>query len=123
MDALRGFRIPRPGVSFTVINMPLVRTEMIAPTKLYKQVPMLSPEEAADLVVEALVHQPIRIATRLGVFGEIVQAIAPRIGQIIMNTSFRMFPEFRSARGSPSGGEMPTADQLAFTQLLKGLHF
>jgi NAD(P)-dependent dehydrogenase (short-subunit alcohol dehydrogenase family) len=111
------------GVHFTTINMPLVRTEMIAPTKLYKQVPMLSPEEAADLVVEAIVHQPIRIATRLGIFGEVVHAIAPRIGQIVMNTSFRMFPESAAARGAQPGAEMPTADQLAFTQLLKGLHF
>jgi hypothetical protein len=38
-------------VKFTTINMPLVRTPMIAPTKLYNSVPTLSPEEAADLVV------------------------------------------------------------------------
>ena len=82
------------GVHFTTINMPLVRTEMVAPTKLYQQVPMLSPDEAADFIVEAIIHQPIRIATRLGVFGQVVHAVAPRIGQIVMNTSFRMFPEF-----------------------------
>ncbi len=114
------------GVHFTTINMPLVRTEMVAPTSLYNQVPMLSPEEAADLIVEAIVHQPIRIATRLGVFGEVVHAIAPRIGQIVMNTSFRMFPESAAARGEQKAdqknGQMPTADQLVFTQLLKGLH-
>ena len=28
------------GVNFTTINMPLVRTPMIAPTKLYKNVPV-----------------------------------------------------------------------------------
>jgi NAD(P)-dependent dehydrogenase (short-subunit alcohol dehydrogenase family)/thioester reductase-like protein len=110
------------GVHFTTINMPLVRTEMVAPTKLYRQVPMLSPEEAADLVVEAIIHQPIRIATRLGVFGQVVHAVAPRIGQIVMNTSFRMFPDSAAARGSQQGPEVPTADQIAFTQLLKGLH-
>ncbi len=111
------------GVQFTTINMPLVRTEMVAPTKLYEKVPMLSPEEAADLVVEAIIHQPIRIATRLGVFGEIVHAVAPRIGQIVMNTSFRMFSESAAARGAQPAAEVPTADQIAFTQLLKGVHF
>ena len=51
--------------------MPLVRTPMIAPTKMYENVPTLSPEEAADLVVEAIVYKPVRIATRLGIFGAI----------------------------------------------------
>ncbi|MBT9514537.1 MAG: SDR family oxidoreductase, partial [Acidovorax sp.] len=35
------------GITFTTINMPLVRTPMIAPTKIYNNVPTLSPEEAA----------------------------------------------------------------------------
>jgi NAD(P)-dependent dehydrogenase (short-subunit alcohol dehydrogenase family) len=62
------------GIDFTSINMPLVRTPMIAPTKLYQNVPTLSPEEAADLVVEAIVHKPVRIATRLGIFGQVIHA-------------------------------------------------
>jgi NAD(P)-dependent dehydrogenase (short-subunit alcohol dehydrogenase family) len=57
------------GIHFTNINMPLVRTPMIAPTKMYENVPTLSPEEAAGLVVEAIVYRPVRIATRLGIFG------------------------------------------------------
>ena len=64
------------GIHFTTINMPLVRTPMIAPTKMYENVPTLSPEEAADLVVEAIVYRPVRIATRLGIFG----AVSPRGG-------------------------------------------
>ena len=110
------------GVEFTTINMPLVRTAMIAPTRFYEQVPALSPEEAADLVIDAVVRRPARIATRLGIFGEIVHAIAPRIGQIVMNTSFRMFPDSAAARGEAPGTERTTADQVAFAQLLKGIH-
>src|SRR5207249_3180641 len=49
------------GVHFTNINMPLVRTPMIAPTKMYENVPTLSPDEAAGLVVEAIVYRPVRI--------------------------------------------------------------
>ena len=66
------------GINFTTINMPLVRTPMIAPTKIYDNVPTLSPEEAADLVVEAIVYRPVRIATRLGIFGAICHAVAPQ---------------------------------------------
>lgn len=110
------------GIEFTVINMPLVRTAMIAPTKLYDQIPMLSPEEAADIVVDAIIRRPPRIATRLGLFAQVVGLLAPRPGQIVMNTSFRMFPESAAARGQASATEQPTADQIAFTQLLHGMH-
>ncbi len=54
------------GIHFTTINMPLVRTPMIAPTKLYQSVPTINPEDAADLVAEAIIYQPKRIVTRLG---------------------------------------------------------
>jgi NAD(P)-dependent dehydrogenase (short-subunit alcohol dehydrogenase family) len=110
------------GVHFTTVNMPLVRTEMVSPTKMYEKIPMLSSDEAADIIVDAIIRQPVRIATRLGIFGQVVNAVAPRIGQIIMNTSFRMFPDSAAAKGA-KGADMPSADQIAFTQLLKGLHF
>ena len=85
------------GVTFTTVNMPLVRTPMTAPTKIYDNMPLLKPEEAADMIVQACVDKPVRVATRLGVFGEILHAAAPRITQIIMNTTFRMFPESAAA--------------------------
>jgi len=109
------------GIEFTTINMPLVRTPMIAPTKIYDQVPALSPEEAADKVAEAIVRRPPRLATRLGVFGEVVHALSPRVAQIIMNTMFRMFPESAAAHGGTEA--KPTPDQVAFSELLRGIHF
>jgi hypothetical protein len=51
-----------------------------------------------------------------------VHVLTPRIAQIIMNTSFRMFPDSAAARGETPGAERPTADQVAFAQLLRGLH-
>jgi NAD(P)-dependent dehydrogenase (short-subunit alcohol dehydrogenase family) len=111
------------GIDFTSINMPLVRTPMIAPTKLYQNVPTLTPEEAADLVVEAIVHKPVRIATRLGVFGQVVHAFSPKVAQIIMNTSFRMFPDSSASAGKKEGEVQQTADQVAFSQLMRGIHF
>jgi NAD(P)-dependent dehydrogenase (short-subunit alcohol dehydrogenase family) len=110
------------GVEFTTINMPLVRTAMIAPTRFYEHLPALSPEEAAEIVVEAVIRRPARIATRLGIFAQVVNAVAPRLGQIILNTSFRMFPDSAAARGSAPATEQPTADQVAFAQLLRGMH-
>ena len=109
-------------VAFTNINMPIVRTEMIAPTKLYEHVPTLDPDEAADLLVEAVINRPARVATRLGRFGEAVRALAPGMGRIVLNTAFRMFPDSAAATGAKQAEVAPTADQIAFTQLLKGLY-
>jgi NAD(P)-dependent dehydrogenase (short-subunit alcohol dehydrogenase family) len=113
------------GVNFTTINMPLVRTPMIAPTKMYENVPTLSPEEAADLVVEAIVYKPVRIATRLGVFGAISHAAAPRLTQILLNTAFNMFPDSAAAQGKKEGAAPAqlTPEQMAFAQLTQGIHW
>lgn len=110
------------GVEFTTINMPLVRTAMSAPTKFYDDIPRLSPEEAAEFLVQAIVTRPVRVATKLGIFGQVLHAIMPHVSQIIMNTAFRMFPDSAAASGKPLDGELPNADQVAFTQLLRGIH-
>ena len=114
------------GINFTTINMPLVRTPMIAPTKMYENVPTLSPEEAADLVVEAIVYKPVRIATRLGIFGAICHAAAPRLTQIMLNTAFNMFPDSAAAQGKKGEAAAKaelTPEQMAFAQLTQGIHW
>jgi len=111
------------GVTFTTINMPLVKTPMIAPTRIYDNVPTLNPEEAADLIVQAIVYRPVRIATRLGVFGQVLHAMAPRVAQIVMNTTFRMFPDSDRAKGEKEGKAKATPDQIALANLMRGVHF
>ncbi len=112
------------GVTFTTINMPLVRTPMIAPTKIYQNLPTLAPEEAADMIVQAIVYKPVRIATRLGVFGEVLHALAPRVAQIVMNTTFRMFPDSDASKGAKEGEKTKaSADQIAYANLMRGIHF
>ena len=111
-------------IGFTTINMPLVRTPMIAPTRMYENLPTLSPEEAADLIVEAIVHRPVRIATRLGVFGAVSHAIAPKLTQVLLNTAYHMFSESPAALGKKEG-EAPklSPEQMAFAQITKGIHW
>jgi NAD(P)-dependent dehydrogenase (short-subunit alcohol dehydrogenase family) len=113
------------GIDFTTINMPLVKTPMIAPTKFYDNVPMLSPDEAADLVLDAIIHKQVRIATRLGIFGAVLHSLMPKVAQIIMNTSFRMFPDSNAAAHKKENAipGTPSADQVAFTQIMRGIHF
>ena len=113
------------GINFTTINMPLVKTPMIAPTKLYDQVPTLSPDEAADLICNAIIHKPVRVATRLGIAGQVLHALVPRAAQIIMNTTFRMFPDSSAAQHKEKSAlpSPPSADQVAFQQFMRGIYF
>jgi len=111
------------GITFTTINMPLVRTPMIAPTKIYNNVPTLSPEEAADMIAQACIFKPVRIATRLGITGQILHALVPRVAQITMNTSFRMFPDSDAAQGAKGGKPQLSAEAVALQQMMRGIHF
>jgi NAD(P)-dependent dehydrogenase (short-subunit alcohol dehydrogenase family) len=115
------------GISFTTINMPLVRTPMIAPTGLYNNVPTLSPEEAADMVAQACIFKPVRIATRLGMTGQLLHALLPRVAQIAMNTTFRMFPDSGAAKGAKPGDkpvkQTLSPEALAMQQMMRGIHF
>ncbi|TWO67909.1 SDR family oxidoreductase [Caenimonas sedimenti] len=111
------------GISFTTINMPLVRTPMIAPTGIYNNVPTLAPEEAADMIADACISKPVRIATRLGIAGQLLHALVPRIAQIAMNTSFRMFPDSSAAKGDKSAKAQLSPEAIAMQQMMRGIHF
>ena len=71
--------------------MPLVKTPMIAPTKMYDSVPTLSPRRRR-LLVKAIIEKPSRISTRLGIFSALVHAFAPKAYEVIMSTAFELFP-------------------------------
>ncbi|OQW88107.1 MAG: short chain dehydrogenase [Rhodoferax ferrireducens] len=115
------------GVTFTTINMPLVRTPMIAPTGIYNNVPTLAPEEAADMIAQACIFKPVRVATRLGIFGQVLHALVPRVAQIVMNTTFRMFPDSSAAKGAKVGDKAVkpklSAEAVALQQMMRGIHF
>ena len=114
------------GINFTTINMPLVKTPMIAPTKMYDSVPTLSPEEAADLVVKGIIEKPSRIATRLGIFSALLNAVAPKAYEVVMNTAFELFPDSAAAKGDKAalkGEAQPSNEQIAFAALMRGVHW
>jgi NAD(P)-dependent dehydrogenase (short-subunit alcohol dehydrogenase family) len=112
-------------IHFTNINMPLVRTPMIAPTKIYEYAPALEVEEAVDLIVEAVIHKPKRVATGMGVFMSVAGALFPKLMEIANNATYRMFPDSEAAKGLPPGAAAPeaTSEQVALAALMKGVHF
>jgi short-subunit dehydrogenase len=111
------------GVKFTIVNFPLVRTGMIAPTRAYAQSRTLSPDEAAERLAYAIVHKPPRLVTPLGRFAQFAQVLAPTLGDIINNVSFHMYPDSATARGVDAPEEPPTPEAIAFERVLKGFHW
>jgi NAD(P)-dependent dehydrogenase (short-subunit alcohol dehydrogenase family) len=112
------------GVSFTTINMPLVKTPMIAPTKIYDYFPTLNPDQAVDLIAKAIIHRPKRVATRLGTFINVLYAVAPKVTEIMFNFTFRMFNDSSAAKvgdKSQKPQEM-TSEQIAISQVMRGIH-
>ncbi|HEV7805928.1 MAG TPA: SDR family oxidoreductase [Solirubrobacteraceae bacterium] len=113
------------GVSFTTIHMPLVRTPMIAPTKLYDHFPTISPDEAADLICEAMRARPKEINTRLGTAGEVLHALAPKAVDQILHIAYKVFPDSAASKGEkdPAEAEKASMEQLAMANIMKGVHW
>jgi NAD(P)-dependent dehydrogenase (short-subunit alcohol dehydrogenase family) len=110
-------------VTFTTIHMPLVRTAMIAPTKMYDSFPTISPEEAADLICEAIRAKPKQINTKLGTFGEVLYAIAPKAVDQILHMAYKVFPESSAAKGDKEGEDRASGEATALAHLMRGVHW
>jgi NAD(P)-dependent dehydrogenase (short-subunit alcohol dehydrogenase family) len=111
-------------VRFTNIHMPLVRTPMIEATTIYDSMPVLTPDEATEMIVEAVVKKPKRIATQMGIALQVTNAIAPKLSEVIMNTVFRMFNDSAAARGDKQPEKVEASnEQVALAALMKGVHF
>jgi short-subunit dehydrogenase len=112
-------------VSITTINMPLVRTPMIAPTRMYDMFPAITPEEAAEMIAKAMVNKPKKVATKLGNFGELLYAVAPKASDTILNTAYKLFPDSQAAKGKgeEQREKAPSTEAVAFAHLMKGVHW
>lgn len=115
------------GITFTTIHMPLVRTAMIAPTNIYRAFPTKSPEEAADMVMDALHRRPKHIGTPLGTTGSLAYTVAPRLTDALLHVAFRVFPDSAAARGddASTSTEMSTLSRgaRAMARVLPGIHW
>lgn len=107
-------------IAITSIYMPLVRTPMIAPTKIYKYVPTLSPEQAADLIAYTIVKRPKKVATGLGRLASITYSIAPDINNVLMSIGYNLFPSSTASVGQPQKLNLV---QKAYARLFPGEHW
>ena len=86
------------GINITTIHMPLVRTPMIAPTKMYDRFPTITPDEAAEMLTDAIIFKPKRIATPMGTLGQVLYAINPKSIDYILNSAYHLFPDSTAAK-------------------------
>jgi thioester reductase-like protein len=117
------------GVRFTTIYMPLVRTPMIEPTDMYKAFPTLTPDEAAQMLTDAMIDKPKRKASRLGTFGEVLYAMSPKTVDHVLNTAYNLFPDSKAAKGQKElegkrrEEEEMSTEAVAMAYLMRGVHF
>lgn len=83
------------GVTFSNVRMPLVRTDMIAPSKAAnRSVPKLSPGQAATLVLRALEGRSDVVNTRAGEVVAAAELLAPNLVRTLIHlAAFQATPE------------------------------
>ena len=129
-----GPEVAGDGIAVTNIHMPLVRTPMIEPTGMYRNFPTISSEEAAEMVLSAVLTRVPEVSTRLGKVGETVDVVAPGLLHLVMTGAYHVFPDSSGATGAERKGRgkrvakkeelaeiSPEAAAMAF--LMKGIHF
>ena len=95
------------GVRVTTVHMPLVRTPMIAPSRVYSRMPAFSPEQGARLICGALVDRPRRVDVPVGRAAQAFYELAPNAFDRIMNAGYRMTSDSRAARGDDDSDSEP----------------
>ncbi len=109
-------------IDVSTIYMPLVRTPMIAPTKIYDYAPAWSVDAASDTVLDAVIKRPKRVKTLVGQTAEISYALWPRINDYFLSKGYHLFPTSVAAKGARGQDARPSAQGVALAHLLRGAH-
>ena len=102
-DALQA-EVVDDDIKFTTVHMALVRTPMISPTTMYDKFPALTPDQAAGVITDAIVHRPRRASSPFGQFAAVADAINPAVMDRLRNRAFGMFSDSDAAKGGESTG-------------------
>jgi short-subunit dehydrogenase len=86
------------GIDVTTIQVPLVRTAMLAPTRIYEAFPALGVERAARRIGWAVVRRPIRVAPRWTTAIEVVHAVVPGFLQWVFTRGHEPFHALMARR-------------------------
>jgi short-subunit dehydrogenase len=123
-DALQAETV-NDNVRFTTVHMALVRTPMISPTSMYDKFPALTPDQAAGVVTDAMVHRPRRVSPPFGQFAAVADAVNPAVMDRVRNRAFGMFDDSDAAKGSESTADTSKFDRRSetFVRATRGIHW
>jgi NAD(P)-dependent dehydrogenase (short-subunit alcohol dehydrogenase family) len=123
-DALQAETV-NDNVRFTTVHMALVRTPMITPTTMYDRFPTLTPEQAAGVLADAIVHRPRRVSSPFGQFAAVADAVNPMVMDQVRNRAFNMFDDSAAAQGSETSHDTTTFDTRSenFVRATRGIHW
>jgi short-subunit dehydrogenase len=106
------------GIKVTTVYMPLVKTPMMKSTTIYDAFPMRTAEQAADLIVEGIIHQPKRVAIPVGNLFEFAYGVAPNAIDHVLNAAYQLYPE----SGDKKDQRAPvTGDAAMFQKVFKAV--
>ncbi len=113
------------GVRFTTVHMALVRTPMISPTTMYEKFPALTPEQAAGVIADAIVHRPRRASSPFGQFAAVADAVNPAVMDVVRSRAFGMFSDSEAAKGGESDSGTAELDKRSetFVRATRGIHW
>jgi short-subunit dehydrogenase len=123
-DALQAETV-NDDVKFTTVHMALVRTPMISPTTMYDKFPTLTPDQAAGVITDAIVHRPRRASSPFGQFAAVADAVNPAVMDRVRNRAFTMFNDSAAAKGGESASDASDLDRRGetFVQATRGIHW
>ncbi|MGO8770976.1 MAG: SDR family NAD(P)-dependent oxidoreductase [Mycobacterium sp.] len=123
-DALQAETV-NDDVRFTTVHMALVRTPMISPTTMYDHFPALTPDQAAGVIADAIVHRPRRLSSPFGQFAAVADAVNPAVMDRVRNRAFTMFGDSDAAKGGESISETTQFDARSetFVRATRGIHW
>ena len=108
----------KDGIKVTTVYMPLVKTPMMKSTTIYDAFPMRTAQQAADLIVEGIIHQPKRVAVPVGNLFEFAYGVAPNAIDRVLNAAYQLYPESGDKKDQR---EPVTGDAAMFQKVFKAL--
>src|ERR1700748_616006 len=123
-DALQA-AVVSDDIKFPTVHMALVRTPMIRPTQMYDKFPALTPDQAAGVLHDAIVHRPRRASSPFGQFAAVADAVNPAVMDRVRNRAFGMFDDSHAAKGDESSTATSKFDRRSesFGQATRGIHW
>jgi len=112
-------------VRFSTVHMSLVRTPMIEATTIYQRFPVLTPDQAADVLCEAITRRPRRVSPPFGQIAAFADAMSPAIMDRVRNQGFQLFSDSAAARGELEAKqeEQVSLPGRVFAEVTRGVHW